>query len=77
MGHPGSYWAEATYTYYVWEYRAGKCLRSFRREKEADEFIRQIQDKKVQIHFKESDPNTSTIVDRDLEMIAPICFSTR
>ena len=34
------YWVELTYTYYVGEYRAGKHVHHFRREEDADEFVR-------------------------------------
>lgn len=68
---PRRIWAEITYSYCVGEYRSGKYLRYFRREEDADEFLRQIKDKRVQIRYKERDPDSSTILDRDLEMIAP------
>jgi aconitase A len=74
---PLHFWAEITYSYYVEEYRSGTYLRLFRREEDADEFIRQIKDKQLQIRYKESDPETSTILDRDLEMIVPVILQTR
>jgi hypothetical protein len=52
------------------EYRSGKHLHHFRREEDADEFVRQIKDKRVQVHYNASDPDKSVILDRDLEMIA-------
>lgn len=69
---PRRIWVEITYSYYVGEYRSGTYLRVFRRAEDADDFVRQIKDKTVQIRFKESDPETSTILDRDLEMAAPM-----
>jgi hypothetical protein len=64
------FWAEITYSYYVGEYRSGKHVHRFRREKDADEFIRQVKDKRVQVHYNNSDPDKSVILDRDLEMVA-------
>ena len=55
---------------YLGEYRSGKHLHHFRREEDADEFVRQIKDKRVQVHYNASDPDKSVILDRDLEMIA-------
>jgi hypothetical protein len=62
-------WAELTYSYFVGEYRAGKYIHRFRREDEADEFIRQVKDKRIQVHYNSSDPEQSVILDRDLEMV--------
>jgi hypothetical protein len=64
------YWVELTYTYYVGEYRSGKHIHNFRREEEADEFVRQVKDKRVQVHYDASNPDKSVILDRDLELIA-------
>jgi hypothetical protein len=74
---PRRSWAEITYSYCVGEYRSGTYLRRFRDEEDADEFVRQIKDKKVQIRFKESDPETSTILDRDLELVVPMQLQKR
>jgi hypothetical protein len=65
-----SYWVELTYTYYVGEYRSGKHVHQFRSEENADEFVRQVKDRRVQVHYDSSDPDKSVILDRDLEMIA-------
>jgi hypothetical protein len=65
-----SYWAEIQYTYYVGEYRAGKYVRHFRREEQADEFVRQLKDKHVMVHYITSDPEKSVILDRDVELVA-------
>lgn len=65
-----SYWAEITYSYYVGEYRAGHYLRHFRKEEQADDFIRQLKDKRIQVHYNDADPDKSVILDRDIEMIA-------
>jgi hypothetical protein len=63
------HWAEITYTYYVGEYRSGRYVRGFKREEQADDFVRQLKDKTVRVHYKDSDPDRSVILDRDLEMI--------
>lgn len=65
-----SYWAEITYSYYVGEYRAGKYVRRFRSEEHADDFVRQVKDQRVHVHYDSGKPDTSVILDRDLEMIA-------
>lgn len=65
----GRHWAEVTYTYFVGEYRSGKYVRNFRREAEADDFVRQLKDKRVRVHYNESKPDTSVLLDRDLELI--------
>jgi hypothetical protein len=51
------------------EYRSGKHIHNFRREEEADEFVRQVKDKRVQVHYDASNPEKSVILDRDLEVI--------
>jgi hypothetical protein len=63
------YWVELTYTYYLGEYRSGKHVHHFRREEDADEFVRQVKDKHVQVHYNASKPDDSVILDRDLEVI--------
>ena len=74
---PWSYWAEIAYSYCVGEYRSGMYVRSFRREEEADAFVREMRDKRPRVHYKESTPDTSTMLDRDLEMIAPLSIHSR
>lgn len=63
-------WVELTYSYFVGEYRVGKHLHRFRRVEQAEEFIRQVKDKTVQVRYRESNPDHSVILERDLEMIA-------
>jgi len=69
-------WVEFTFSYFVGEYRSGKYVRTFRKEEDADEFVRYVKDRHIQIRYKASDPDDSTILDRDLEMIAPLTIST-
>ena len=49
------------YTYFVGEYRTGKYTHDFAREEEADDFVRQMKDKRVQIRYKESNPDKSVL----------------
>jgi hypothetical protein len=65
-----SYWADIGYTYYVGEYRTGKYVRRFRLKEHAEEFVRQVKDGHVQVHYDRAKPDTSVILDRDIEMIA-------
>jgi hypothetical protein len=67
---PGQFWVELTYTYFVEEYRSGKHVHRFRKEEEADEFVRQIKDKRIQVRYNPAKPDESAILDRDLEMVA-------
>jgi hypothetical protein len=70
-----SYWVEVTYTYYVGEYRSGKYFRRFRREEQADAFVREVKDKRVHVHYDSASPEKSVILDRDVEMIAMLAPS--
>lgn len=64
------YWAEITCSFYAGEFRSGTYVRKFRREADAEEFIRQTKGKPIQVHYQEADPEQSVLLDRDLEMIA-------
>jgi hypothetical protein len=66
---PGQYWVELTYTYFVEEYRTGTHVHRFRKEGEADDFMRQIKDKRIQVRYNPAKPDESAILDRDLEMV--------
>ncbi len=68
-GPPRRFWAEITYFYFVGEYRSGTYVRRFRKEEDADAFIRQVKDKRLQVRYNDSHPDQSVILDRDLEMI--------
>jgi hypothetical protein len=65
-----SYWADITYTYYVGEYRVGHYVRRFRKEQEADSFVRQVKDQKIHVHYNSNDAEQSVLLDRDIELIA-------
>lgn len=49
------------YTYYVEEYRTGKYIHEFAKENDADDFVRQLRDRRVQIRYKQSNPDKSVL----------------
>jgi hypothetical protein len=49
------------YTFFVEEYRTGKYVHEFTREIDADDFVRQMKDKRVQIRYKDSNPDKSVL----------------
>jgi hypothetical protein len=67
---PRRFWVEISYYYFVQQYRSGTYVRRFRKEEDADNFIRQVKDKRLQVRYSDSNPEQSVILDRDLEMIA-------
>lgn len=64
-----SYWVEITYSYYVGEYRVGRYLKHFRKEDAADDFVRQLKDKRLRVHYDPNHPDKSVFLERDLEMV--------
>jgi hypothetical protein len=63
------YWVELTYRYFVEEYRIGKHVHRLHTQEEAEEFMRQIKDNRVQVRYNPGKPDESAILDRDLEMV--------
>jgi Protein of unknown function (DUF3592) len=63
-------WAELTYSYCVGEYRAGTYIRRFRKEQDADDFVRQMRDKRIQVRYDQANPDRSVLLDRDIELVA-------
>jgi hypothetical protein len=63
-------WVELSYTYFVGEYRSGTFVHKLRSREHAEDFIRQVKDKHVLVHYNSNDPEKSVILDRDLEMVA-------
>jgi hypothetical protein len=53
--------ATLQYTYFKDEYRTGKYIHEFNKEEDADNFVRQLKDKRVQIRYKESNPDKSVL----------------
>ncbi len=66
--------ATLTYTYFIEEYRTGKYTHEFSKESDADDFIRQMKGKSIQIRYKQSDPNKSVLEQSVIEqhiLLAP------
>jgi hypothetical protein len=59
--------ASLQYTYFIGEYRTGKYEHDFPSEADADNFVRQMKDKRVQIRYKESNPDKSVLEQRTIE----------
>jgi hypothetical protein len=59
--------ATLQYTYFVGEYRTGKYDHDFPRETDADDFVRQMKDKRIQIRYKESNPDKSVLEQRAIQ----------
>ena len=59
--------ATLAYTYFVGEYRTGKYEHDFNNEADADNFVRTMKDKRVQIRYKQSNPDKSVLEQRTLE----------
>ena len=49
------------YSYFIEEYRSGKYVHEFSKETEADDFARQMKDKKIQIRYNQSNPDKSVL----------------
>jgi hypothetical protein len=66
--------ATLQYTYFVDEYRTGRYIHEFNNEAAADDFIRQLKDKRIQIRYKQSNPDKSVLEQSVVEqhvMLAP------
>ena len=66
--------ATLQYTFFVEEYRTGKYVHEFTREIDADDFVRQMKDKRVQIRYKDSNPDKSVLEQSVIEqhiLLAP------
>ena len=61
--------ATLTYTYFVEEYRSGTYTHEFAHEPEADDFVRQMKDKKVQIRYNPTNPDTSVLEQAAVEQM--------
>jgi hypothetical protein len=59
--------ATLEYTYFVDEYRTGTYDHDFSSEEDADNFVRQMKDKRVQIRYKQSNPKRSVLEQRVIE----------
>ncbi len=63
------------YSYYVEEYRTGKYIHEFAKETDADDFARQLKDKRVQIRYKQSNPDKSVLEQCVVEQHAQLTAS--
>jgi Protein of unknown function (DUF3592) len=59
--------ATLTYSYFIEEYRSGEYVHEFTQEDDADNFVRQMKDKSVQIRYNQSNPNKSVLEQRAIE----------
>lgn len=62
--------ATLRYTYYVDEYRTGTYLHEFARESDADEFIRQLANKRLPIRYNPAKPEYSVLETATVEQHA-------
>jgi hypothetical protein len=53
--------ATLQYTYFVDEYRTGTYIHEFAREIDADEFVRQLNNQRIPIRYKQSNPDKSVL----------------
>lgn len=49
------------YSFFLEEYHYGKCMHEFSKENEANEFACKLKDKRVQIRYKQSNPDKSVL----------------
>jgi hypothetical protein len=59
--------ASLEYTYFIEEYRSGRYDHDFSSEADADNFVRTMKDKRVQIRYKQSNPDKSVLEQRTVE----------
>jgi hypothetical protein len=64
--------ATLQYTYFIDEYRTGKYVHEFARETDADDFVRQLKDKRVHIRYKPSNPDNSVLEQSVVEQHAQL-----
>ncbi len=64
--------ATLQYTYLVEEYRTGKYVHEFARESEADDFLRQLKDKRVPIRYNPTNPDKSVLEQSVVEQHAQL-----
>jgi hypothetical protein len=68
------YLARVQYTYFIDEYRLGEYTHEFSKRPEADDFVRQLKDKRVQVRYNQSNPAKSVLeqsVIEQLVLLAP------
>ena len=68
------------YSFFLEEYHYGKYIHDFSSENDANEFARQMKDKRVQIRYKQSNPDKSVLEQSTIEqhiMLAPASAESR
>jgi hypothetical protein len=64
--------ATLQYTYFIDEYRIGKYIHEFAKESDADDFVRQLKDKRVPIRYNQSNPDNSVLEQSVVEQHAQL-----
>ena len=67
LGHTSRYLATLDYSFFLAQYHYGKYTHEFAKKAEAEEFARQLKDKRVQIRYNQSNPNRSVLEQRTIE----------
>lgn len=67
LAHTNRQLVTLEYSYFVEEYRYGKYTHEFSKKEEAEEFIRQLTNKHVQIRYNPSNPKQSVLEQRVAE----------
>jgi hypothetical protein len=60
------------YSYFVDEYRTGIYVHEFAKEIDADEFVRQLANKRIPIRYKQSNPDKSVLEQSAVEQHAQL-----
>ena len=75
IAHTSRFLATLQYSYYFEDkYHYGKYTHEFSKKVEAEEFVRQMKDKRLQIRYKPSNPDKSVLEQRVIEqyiLLAP------
>jgi hypothetical protein len=64
--------ATLQYSYFVEEYRAGIYIHEFAKETDADDFVRQMRDKRLPIRYNPSKPGNSVLEESAVEQQAQL-----
>jgi hypothetical protein len=64
--------ATLQYTYFIDEYRTGQYIHEFARETDADDFVRQLANKRVPIRYNQSNPDKSVLEQSIVEQHAQL-----
>jgi len=66
------YLATLSYSYFAGGYEAGTYLRVFKREPEADDFVRQLRDRRVLVKYNERNPRKSVVENRTIDQLVAL-----